>query len=58
MVLSYVRQHGQIRRAEVMGLCRLADSQAKKLLARLRDEKRLVQHGERRGSYYTLGPDA
>ncbi|WP_328994409.1 ATP-binding protein [Pseudomonas aeruginosa] len=56
MVLSYVRQHGQIKRAEVMELCRLAEGQAKKLLGRLRDDQRLVQHGERRGSYYTLGP--
>ncbi|MBH2032024.1 MAG: putative DNA binding domain-containing protein [Pseudomonadales bacterium] len=56
MVLSYVRQHGQIKRAEVMELCRLAEGQAKKLLGRLRDEQRLIQHGERRGSYYTLGP--
>lgn len=58
MVLSYVRQHGQIKRAEVMELCRLSESQAKKLLARLRDEQRLTQVGERRGSYYTLGPMA
>ncbi|TBW08715.1 ATPase [Azotobacter chroococcum] len=58
MVLSYVRQHGQIKRAEVMELCRLSESQAKKLLARLRDEQRLTQGGERRGSYYTLGPMA
>ncbi|WP_313462563.1 ATP-binding protein [Pseudomonas nitroreducens] len=56
MVLSYVRQHGQIKRAEVMELCRLAEGQAKKLLGRLREEQRLTQHGERRGSYYTLGP--
>ncbi|VVM57914.1 hypothetical protein PS645_01100 [Pseudomonas fluorescens] len=56
MVLSYVRQHGQIKRAEVMELCRLAEGQAKKLLGRLRDEQRLIQHGERRGSYYTRGP--
>ncbi|WP_043797222.1 ATP-binding protein [Arenimonas composti] len=56
MVLNYVRQHGQIRRAEVMELCRLSADQGKKLLARLRDEERLVQHGSRRGAYYTLGP--
>jgi len=56
MVLSYVRQHGQIQRAEVRELCRLSADQAKKLLARLRDEERLVQHGRRRGAYYTLGP--
>lgn len=55
MVLSYVRQHGQIKRAEVMELCRLSDGQAKKLLVRLRDEGQIIQHGERRGTYYTSG---
>lgn len=53
MVLSYVRQHGQIKRAEVMELCRLSEDQAKKLLVRLRDEGQLIQHGERRGTHYT-----
>lgn len=58
MVLSYVRQHGQITRREVMELCRLNEDQAKKLLLRLRDEGRLIPHGERRGAYYTVGPKA
>lgn len=58
MVLNYVRQHGQIRRADVMELCRLSADQAKKLLARLRDEDRLTQHGSRRSSFYTIGSKA
>ena len=58
MVLSYVRQHGQIKRADVMELCRLSEDQAKKLLLRLREQERLTRNGERRGSYYTLGPMA
>lgn len=58
MVLNYVRQHGQIRRADVMDLCRLSADQAKKLLARLRDEDRLTQHGSRRSSFYTIGSKA
>lgn len=53
MVLSYVRQHGQIKRAEVMELCRLNADQAKKLLSRLKADGRLLQHGERKGSFYT-----
>jgi ATP-dependent DNA helicase RecG len=56
MVLNYVRQHGQIKRAEVMELCRLSEDQAKALLARLRNEQRLVQQGERRGTHYMIGP--
>lgn len=57
MVLSYVRQHGQIRRVDVMDLCRLGGDQAKRLLTRLRHEQRLVQHGDRRGTFYTLAED-
>lgn len=57
-VPSAVRRHGQIRRAEVMTLCRLSGDQAKKLLLRLRRQERLTRNGERRGSYYTLGPKA
>lgn len=56
MVLSYVRQHGSIKRAEVMGLCRLSAEQAKELLTKLRDENRLILQGEKRGSHYVLGP--
>lgn len=39
-------------------LCRLTAAQSRDLLKRLRDAGHLVQHGERRGSYYTPGDDA
>lgn len=54
MVLSYVQQHGQIKRAEVMELCRLSEDQAWQLLKRLMVGGKLVKHGERRWSFYTL----
>lgn len=54
MVLSYVQQHGQIKRAEVMDLCRLTEDQAWQLLKRLVSAEKLVKHGERRWSLYTL----
>lgn len=57
LVLNYVQQHGQIRRAEVMELCRLGADQAKALLGRLKEQGRLSQHGTRRSAYYTLEPD-
>ncbi|MGV7174759.1 ATP-binding protein [Xanthomonas axonopodis] len=57
LVLNYVQQHGQIRRAEVMELCRLGALQAKALLGRLKEQGRLSQHGTRRAAYYTLEPD-
>ena len=55
MVLNYVRQHGRIKRAEVMELCRLSSDQAAKLLKKLKARGALLQQGERRGSSYTLG---
>lgn len=55
MVLSYVRQHGSIRRSEVIELCRLSPPQARDLLRRLKTAGQLVQKGERRGAHYTLG---
>jgi ATP-dependent DNA helicase RecG len=54
MVLSHVRHHGQIRRSEVIDLCRLTENQAAKLLKRLKDDGRLVKSGERRWAFYTL----
>ena len=43
MVLNYVQQHGQIKRAEVMGLCRVSTDQAAKLLKKLKDRGAIVQ---------------
>lgn len=57
MVLNYARQHKRIRRSEVMELCHLSTGQAAKLLTRLKGEGRLVQHGIRRGAFYTLGKE-
>ncbi|QIB50091.1 ATP-binding protein [Pseudomonas sp. OIL-1] len=54
MVLNYVQQHGQIKRAEVMDLCRLSPDQAAKLLTRMKDKGALIQQGERRWAVYTL----
>jgi len=54
MVLSYVRQHGSIRRNQVADLCRITSLQAKELLRRLRDAGQLAQQGERRAAYYVL----
>ncbi len=55
MVLSYVQQHGQIQRADVMGLCRLSPDQAAKLLKRMKEKGALIQQGERRWAVYKLG---
>jgi len=52
MVLSYIRQRGQIKRAEVMDLCRLTDRQAKELLRRLVVAKKIELRGAGRASVY------
>lgn len=58
MVLNYVKQHGQIRRAEVVELCRLTEEQAKQLLKKMKQDESLVQHKTKRAAFYTLGPKA
>jgi ATP-dependent DNA helicase RecG len=55
MVLSYVQQHGQITRAEVMELCSLSTDQAAKLLHRMKQKGLLKQSGERRWAVYMSG---
>ena len=52
MVLSYIRQHGQIKRAEVMDLCRLTEGQAKELLRRLVAAQKIDLRGAGRASAY------
>jgi ATP-dependent DNA helicase RecG len=56
MVLGHVRHHGRIQRSEVIELCHLTADQAAKLLKKLKIEGRLIQHGEKRWTFYTL-PD-
>lgn len=55
MVLSYVRQHGQIKRAEVIELCRLSEGQAKELLKRMLGAALLKLEGAGRGAFYRMG---
>lgn len=55
MVLSYVRQHGQIKRADVMELCRLSEGQAKDLLKRMLGDSLLKLEGAGRGAFYREG---
>ena len=56
MVLSYVRQHGRIKRAEAMELCRLSEWQTKHLLKRMSAAGVIVLQGAGKGSVYVLGP--
>lgn len=53
MVLSYIRQHGQIKRAEVIDLCRLTEGQVKRLLQRMLAADQIVRHGQSKATTYT-----
>ena len=55
-MLSYARQHGAIRRAEVIELCRLSEGQAKALLKRMKINELLWLEGAGRTASYRLGP--
>ncbi|NJM35566.1 MAG: hypothetical protein HC850_13680 [Rhodomicrobium sp.] len=55
MVLKYVREHGAIKRADVMELCGISSDQAKRLLAALVEDGLLVMSGAKRGAVYGLG---
>jgi ATP-dependent DNA helicase RecG len=52
MVLAFVSTHGSITRAQTAELCAIAPEQAGRLLRRLAAEGKLIQRGERRGSFY------
>ncbi len=52
MVLSYIRQHGQIKRAEVIALCRLTEGQVKRLLQRMLAAGQIARHGQSKATAY------
>lgn len=54
MILSYARQHGQIKRADVVDLCHLTDDQATRLLNKLYKNSELQKRGQRRWTFYTV----
>lgn len=52
ILLSYIRQHGQIKRAEVMALCRLTEGQVKRLLQRMLAAGQIVMRGQGKTTAY------
>ncbi|MDE2420926.1 MAG: putative DNA binding domain-containing protein [Gammaproteobacteria bacterium] len=58
MVLNFVQQHSRIQRNDVIELCHLSEDQATRLLTRLKNEDKLIQHGKLRGSFYTVNSDS
>jgi ATP-dependent DNA helicase RecG len=55
MVRAYVREHGEIRRQDVIELCRIGSDQAKRLLVRLVDEGVLAREGTGKSTRYMSG---
>ena len=54
MVLNYVREHGSIRRSEVVDLCGVSEDQAKRLLNSLVEEGVFTRKGIGRGVFYEI----
>ena len=52
LVVNFARQHGKVRRADVVELCMLNEDQATRLLSRLVQSKKLRAEGEKRGRVY------
>lgn len=55
MILNLVHTKGQIKRGDVVDLCRLSPEQATTLLGRLVTSGKLVREGEKRWTVYRLG---
>ncbi len=55
MVLSFVQQHKELRRPDVVALCHLTEDQATRLLRRMVEDGQLKPLGERRWRRYVLG---
>nr|MBK7069632.1 hypothetical protein [Deltaproteobacteria bacterium] len=53
-VIQHAKAHGEVRRADVVALCRLADDQATRLLKRLVREEAASRRGRRKGAWYHL----
>lgn len=57
-VLQFLREHGEIRRADVMELLpELTTAQASNLLKRLTGEGKIVQQGKLKGAFYRLSQE-
>ena len=54
MIMSYIKEHKTIRRAEAADLCRIGSFQAKRLLQKLVAEEKVIAKGEKKGTFYEL----
>lgn len=56
MIIKYVRAHGQIKRKDVIELCKIGPYQASRLLGRLVEAGTLRKVGEHKATIYQAGP--
>ena len=54
MIKNYLREHGQIRRAEAADLCQLAPREAGALLEKMVKTEAIILNGKLKASFYTL----
>lgn len=52
MILSYIKEHKVIKRAEAADLCRIGPHQATRLLQKMVEEGKITLKGSRRGAVY------
>lgn len=52
MILSYIKEHQSIKRAEAADLCRISSHQAKRLLKNLVDKGKIILKGVNKGAVY------
>lgn len=52
MIMSYIKEHKTIKRAEAADLCRISPHQATRLLRKLAQEGKIILKGSRKGSVY------
>ena len=53
MILGHIAHHGRITRTEVIELCRMNEREATRLLKKLTQAGKIIQHGQRRWTFYT-----
>jgi ATP-dependent DNA helicase RecG len=58
MILQYARMHGRITRREVANLCRINSDQAKRVLTRMMDNRKLLKQGLGKATYYLIRPSS
>lgn len=52
MILSYIKEHKVIKRAEAADLCRIGPHQATRLLQKMAEEGKIILKGSRKGAVY------